>query len=178
MAWSLNTEKIIQTEERRTASLTQRLKAAATCESWGYPLAFHFDPMVIYDGWENDYQKVVERLFSEISWKNVVWISLGAFRFVPPLKEIISRRFPDSKIAYGEFIPGLDGKMRYFKPLRIKMYQKMVTWIREIAPDVMVYFCMEDDEAWKKTMGFTPESKGGLNRMLDESAIRHCGLVM
>ena len=49
-AWSVNTSRIISEEERRTAPLTARLKAAAKCESWGYPLAFHFDPIVIYDG--------------------------------------------------------------------------------------------------------------------------------
>jgi spore photoproduct lyase len=178
VAWSLNTGKIIQTEERRTASLTERIRAAAKCESWGYPLAFHFDPMVVYDGWENDYRKVVETLFSQILPEKVVWISLGAFRFIPPLKEIMEERFPESRIAYGEFVSGMDRKMRYFKPLRIHMYQKMVGWLREIAPDVLIYFCMEDDEVWERSLGYTPKSRGGLGRMLDESAIRHCGLKL
>jgi len=35
---------------------------------------------------------------------------------------------------------------------------------------------MEDDEVWEKVMGFIPAEKGGLSAMLDESAIRHCGL--
>ena len=54
-SWSVNTPKIIAQEERGTASLTARLRAAANCESWGYPLAFHFDPIVLYDGCEKDY---------------------------------------------------------------------------------------------------------------------------
>ena len=47
VAWSLNTNRIIRDEERQTASLSARLRAAAKCESWGYPLGFHFYPMVI-----------------------------------------------------------------------------------------------------------------------------------
>jgi len=70
----------------------------------------------------------------------------------------------------------LDGKMRYFKPLRIKLYSKMLRWIREYSQDVMVYFCMEDEEVWKKSFGFIPSDRGGLTRMLDESAALHCGL--
>jgi spore photoproduct lyase len=35
---------------------------------------------------------------------------------------------------------------------------------------------MEDDEVWQKSLGFLPADKGGLPRMLDESAVRHCGL--
>jgi len=176
LAWSLNTEKIIHSEERGTTSLSARLAAAAKCESWGYPLAFHFDPMVIYDGCEADYRHVVEQIFSHVSAENIVWISLGTFRFMPDLKAVIQNRFPDSKIIYGEFISGLDGKMRYFKPMRIDLCRKMVLWIREIAPDVPVYFCMEDDKVWKESFGFIPSDHGGLSKMLDESAVRHCGL--
>jgi len=47
LAWSLNTEKIIRSEERNTSSLSARLKAARKCEKWGYPVAFHFDPIVL-----------------------------------------------------------------------------------------------------------------------------------
>jgi len=176
MAWSLNTDRVIKNEEKNTTSLSARLKAAKTCESWGYPLAFHFDPMVLYEGCEDDYRNVITRLFSTVSPENVVWISLGTFRFMPALKPIIQQRFPDSKIIYGEFILGLDKKMRYFKPLRLAFYQKIVNWIRESAPDVFIYFCMEDDEIWKKTIGFTPTERGGLAGMLDSSAVRHCGL--
>jgi spore photoproduct lyase len=97
---------------------------------------------------------------------------------MPSLKPIIQKRFKKSRIIYGEFIPGVDGKMRYFKPLRIQLYRKMVTWIRELAPDVMLYFCMEDEEVWERALGFVPEDRGGLSRMLDESAARHCGVTI
>jgi spore photoproduct lyase len=178
VAWSLNSPSVVQSEERRTSSIRARLKAAARCEAWGYPLAFHFDPLVLYDGWESDYRRLVNELFKSVSAKNVVWISLGSFRFMPSLKPIIERRFPKSKIVYGESVPGLDGKMRYFKPLRIELYQKMVNWIKDLAPSVAVYLCMEDEEVWKKALGFVPEKDAGLSGMLDKEAARHCGLVL
>jgi spore photoproduct lyase len=176
LAWSLNTERVIHGEERGSASLSARIEAAARCAQWGYPLAFHFDPMVIYDGCEEDYRQVISRLFERVPSERVVWISLGTFRFMPGLKPIITRRFLDSKILYGEFISGLDGKMRYFKPLRIALYRKAAAWLREAAPGVRIYFCMEDDEVWDRSLGFTPQALGGLPRMLDESAARHCGV--
>lgn len=175
-AWSLNTERVIRTQERHTSSLNARLQAAEACMSWGYPVAFHFDPVVLYDGCEAEYRHVIQQLFSRISADHIVWISIGTFRFIPELKPVIQHRFSDSTIVYGEFIKGVDGKMRYFKPLRVAFYQKMISWIRELAPNVLVYFCMESGEVWEKTMGFTPERFGGLSRMLDESARKHCGL--
>nr|HID57917.1 DNA photolyase [Desulfobacterales bacterium] len=177
VAFSINTPAIIKSEERYTASLKSRIGAAAMCEEWGYPLAFHFDPLILYDGCEPDYREVIRYMFKRVSAENIVWISLGTFRFMPPLKRIIQQRFPGSKIIYGEFIPGLDNKMRYFKPLRIDLYKKIVEWIREVAPDVLLYFCMEDDDVWHTVMGHVPEEKGGLPQMLDEAAIRHCRLT-
>ncbi len=177
-AWSLNTNAIIHTQERATASLAARLKAAASCEARGYPLAFHFDPLILYDGCEEDYTRVIEDLFSYVSAGNIVWISLGTLRFPPSLKAVIRKRFPDSKIIYEEFIKGPDGKMRYFKPLRIKLYRKIIACIRDHAPDTVVYLCMEDDEVWRKSLGFIPDDVGGLPHMLDMSAVKICHLKL
>jgi spore photoproduct lyase len=132
--------------------------------------------MIIYPGCEADYRAVIEQLFQRISEQNIVWISLGTLRFMPTLKPIIAQRFPQSTIAYGEFITGLDNKMRYFKPLRIALYGQMVQWIRERAPNVTLYFCMEDDEVWETTMGWAPSADGGLGKLLDKSAIKICSL--
>ncbi len=177
VAWSVNTDWVIRRNERGTAALASRLKAAARCETWGYPLAFHFDPMVIYDGCEADYEAVVAAIFEHVSPENVVWISIGTFRFMPSLKPIVQQRFPDSTIVYGEFISGIDDKMRYFKPLRIRLYQRIYSAIQHIAPGLVVYFCMEDEEVWQKSFGFTPAEQGGLPAMLDRSAVRHCRLA-
>ncbi|MDX2500502.1 MAG: DNA photolyase [Deltaproteobacteria bacterium] len=176
-SWSVNTPTVIAREERGTASLTARLRAAARCESWGYPLAFHFDPIVIYEGCEKDYRRVIKKIFSAVSPKNIAWISLGSFRFMPALKPLVERRFPKSKIIYGEFITGLDGKMRYFKPMRIKVYHEIITSIRKYAPGVFVYFCMEDEDVWRQCLGYTAAERGGLEHMLDEQAVKHCGLI-
>jgi spore photoproduct lyase len=176
LSWSLNTPQIIASQERGTASLEARLRAAAQAQQWGYPLAFHFDPMVIYPGCEAHYRRVLERLMATVSPDNIVWISMGTFRYIPALKSIIEKRFSDSDIIHGEFIPGLDGKMRYFKPLRIRLYRLMVEWLRELAPKVTSYLCMEDEQIWELVYGFAPKSRGGLDRMLDESARRHCSL--
>jgi len=176
VSWSLNTPRVIASQERGTASLKARIRAAAQCQAWGYPLAFHFDPMVIYPGCEQEYQEVLELLFEAIQPENVVWISMGTFRFMPALKAIIEKRFIDSDIVYGEFIPGLDGKMRYFKPLRIRLYRAMAQWLQSYSSEILAYLCMEDDQVWQNSLGYAPESKGGLTAMLDESARSHCGL--
>jgi spore photoproduct lyase len=176
LAWSLNTDDVIRNEERRTTSLDERLKSAARSADHGYPLAFHFDPIVISDGCAADYRRTVERLFAAVDPRHIVWISLGALRFMPDLKAVIRRRFRRSRIVYGEFIGGLDGKMRYVKPLRMSLYREIAAAIRAFAPDVCIYLCMEDDEVWEHALGFRPAQRGGLARMLDDAAIKQCHL--
>ncbi|MFH2093940.1 MAG: spore photoproduct lyase family protein [Pseudomonadota bacterium] len=176
LAWSLNTPDIIASEEKGTASLSARLNAAKKAQDEGFKLAFHFDPVFLYPGCEKSYQDVIHMLFEYVNPDNIVWISIGTFRFMPKLKHMIENRFKSSTICYGEFILGLDNKMRYFKPLRINMYQKMITCIKTHAPDLMVYFCMEDEEVWQKCMGFFPQKKGELGFLLDKSAMLHCNL--
>lgn len=176
IAWSLNTPRIIKSEERGTASLKVRLEAAKKCEAKGYRLAFHFDPLIIYEGCEAEYDSVIKSIFEHVSPESILWISIGTFRFMPVLKQTVEQRFPDSTIPYGEFILGLDNKMRYFKPLRISLYQKIIKSIKKYAPEVMVYFCMEDQEVWQKTLGFFPSEEGDLGALLDQSAVTHCAL--
>lgn len=146
VGWSLNPQKIIDTTELYAASLSERLSAAQQCARAGYQVAFHFDPIVFYDGWEQDYQELVEQLFSSVEARQIAWISLGALRMTPALKKTIETRFPENKILDGELLPGYDGKFRYSKELRKNIYSKMGGWLRSFSPGGHVYLCMEEEE--------------------------------
>ena len=162
VAWSLNSEEVRKREEPFAATIAERLEAARSVPSEGYFLAFHFDPIIDYPGWKSGYARTLDRLFAEFDPARIVWISLGAFRFMPELKAIIRIRHPSSRIAYGEFIRGLDGKMRYFRDIRAEFYSFMVDRIRRAYPGLCVYLCMENDDIWKESFGFSPEERGGL----------------
>ena len=160
----------------KAAGLRNRLRAAQKCQAEGFVVGFHFDPLIYHHRWQEEYKKTMDMLDRYIDPSKIIWVSLGSFRFMPQLKAVIRKRHPATITLDGEFIHGLDGKMRYFKPLRIGLYQKMISWIREFSPEVLIYFCMEDDEVWRKSLGFVPPDRGGLPKMLDESAVRVCGL--
>jgi len=171
VAWSLNPEEVIAGEEAATASLEQRIAAARRCQSWGYRLAFHFDPLLAYPNWKQGYAEVVHRLFSTVDPSGVVWISLGALRFMPSLKPIIRERYPTSIIMAEEFIPGLDGKMRYFRDLRVNMFRHLSSLLSGVNRDICVYLCMESEDIWRESLGFAPAERGGLSALLDRQAL-------
>ena len=168
IAWSLNTQEVAIKEELLAPSIGDRIDAALRCQNNGFFIAFHFDPLIYYKGWEEGYKRTLDRLFTNVNPKSVKWISMGCFRFLPVLKSIIQKRFPLSSIVYEEFVPGLDGKMRYYKPIRVEMYSKMVEWLKEYDPDLRVYLCMESHDVWKRVFRDNRiESSQDLARMLE-----------
>jgi spore photoproduct lyase len=168
VAWSLNSARVVKREERGAPSIEERLLAAQKCQEWGYRLAFHFDPIIYYPGWEEDYCKTIEQLFSMIDASHIAWISLGCFRYMPKLKPIIQEKFHHSRIVYEEFIQGLDGKMRYLEVLRQEIYSRMVHWIRQKDPECFLYLCMESSRIWRNCLGFAPASNRQLQSWLDQ----------
>ena len=167
VAWSLNPQDLIRSEEPEAAGLEARLGAARRCQEWGYRLAFHFDPLIAYPGWQQGYAEVVNRLAATLDAERIAWISLGTLRFMPALKEIIRRRHTGSALLHEEFVPGLDGKLRYFRDLRVEMYRYLSTLLRRWASDLLIYLCMESEDVWREALGFGPAERGGLSAMLD-----------
>jgi len=169
MAWSLNSPAIMKREEIRTASLDERLAAAAQCAEWGYKLAFHFDPIIYHTGWREGYSQTIDALFSKVPSERIVWISMGALRYLPALRSIALSRFPGSRFFQEEFILGLDNKYRYFRELRVEMYSHIVSELRKrISQNTCLYFCMESDEIWKKC-GFADDAAQNLPDDLDKA---------
>jgi spore photoproduct lyase len=143
VSWSINPQNIMDLLEDGCTTLEQRIKAAKKCEEVGYKIGFHFDPIIHYQDWENDYKRTVDFIFANIKPKNVAWISLGTLRFSPKLKKIIRLRFPDCKIFYDQLDIDFDGKIRYLKPIREEMFKKMNAFIKSYSSDIDTYLCME-----------------------------------
>ncbi len=151
VSWSINTHRIQQEEEHKCSSIEERLEAAEQCLEWGYRVGFHLDPIIDYPDCIEEYEALIEKLFSKIPPTKIAWMSLGSLRFMPELKDIMEKRFPKSPLPCGEWVRGMDGKMRYFKERRMELYTALVGKIRSLAPNIALYLCMETEEVWKKT---------------------------
>ena len=168
MAWSMNATVVRNKEEGIATTIEDRLRAAAEVQKAGYRLAFHFDPMIEHDGWQDGYRETVNRIFKVIKPENIAWISLGALRYPAPFEDVLRENHPKSDIYLGELLMGIDKKRRYFKPIRIDMFSSMYQRIRFYSQEVCVYLCMESAEIWQKSFGWAPNNSGELKRLLDE----------
>lgn len=168
VSWSLNSPYITSREEKGAPSIQKRLKAAKKCQEEGFIIGFHFDPLIFHPGWKEGYRRTIDNMDRYIDPKRVIWISMGCLRYIPSLKKIIRERHPDTEILNNEFIRGLDGKMRYFKPLRIEFYSFMREMIETWAGiNPGLYLCMESDEIWQKSLMWSPGDSNGLSEYLD-----------
>jgi spore photoproduct lyase len=167
VSWSMNPQVVIDADEHGTASLLERLQAARDCQDAGYRLGFHFDPMIEYPDWAKDYEEMVEQLFASVDWRRISWLSMGVLRNTPGLKRAMRKRLPRTRLLAAEQVPNPDGKLRYFQPLRIEMYRKMLGWIRRAAPTVKVYLCMESKHVWEQVFGYAPSCEKELGAQFD-----------
>lgn len=171
VSWSLNSPFMASKEELKAPGIIRRLEAARQCQSEGFVLGFHFDPMLMYPGWQEGYLRTLDLMDKYVDPKGIIWISLGSFRYMPGLKPIVRKRHPNTTILDGEFIQGLDGKMRYFKPIRIDLYSFMKEHLDKWYSNLGLYLCMESDEVWQESLGWSPGVSEGLKRYLDDRTI-------
>ena len=53
----------------------------------GYLIGLHFDPMILYEGWEEGYEALARQVFEAVKPERVAWISIGSLRFNPEMKK-------------------------------------------------------------------------------------------
>ena len=173
ISWSMNPQAIIDAEETKAASLAERLEAIARVQAAGYKLGFHFDPLLYHADWQENYTELIHQMAEVIDPDCITWISIGSLRFPPTMKEEVLKNYPKSKIMFAELIQGMDGKLRYPKPLRLEMYKLVYNALKAWGgEDLFIYFCMESAEIWERVMGFSPESNEHLDFMFAQSLFR------
>jgi spore photoproduct lyase len=143
VGWSVNPQNIIDETEFLTPALKERLAAAAKIAAHGFKTAFHFDPVILHDGWRENYKKVLEEIECSVPKESILWFSLGTLRFKRELKKFIEARFPDNSILDEEFLLAFDGKLRYPDASRKEVYDYLQPLIKQKFPAAVNYLCME-----------------------------------
>jgi DNA repair photolyase len=166
VSWSVNATAIAEAEEAGCATLEQRIAAAARVQAAGYKVGFHFDPLIAHDGWEEGYRDAVAAVFRRLDTRRVAWVSLGSLRMTPGLKAAIAARPQRGRLLTGELVPGPDGKERLWRGLRVKMYRRMLEWLRQVDDQMPLYICMEPARVWERVFGEAPPDREVAHRLV------------
>lgn len=137
IAWSLLPAEISEEVERNAPPLEERIKAMKKAKEAGFRVGIRLEPLIFYDNWKEGYKKLLE----EVSFAMDEPVEAGPLRLTPQMRRDIYRRNPSSKILKAEFVPCLDGKLRYPRGIRIRMYE----FIQELLPSPRLKISMEED---------------------------------
>ncbi len=66
IGFSVNSAEITKKDEIRAVPLAKRLAAAARAEKHGYRIAFHFDPVIPLENWEDSYSLTIKEIFRAV----------------------------------------------------------------------------------------------------------------
>jgi len=161
VSWSVNSGFIAEREESFAPPVEERIRAACRALEAGYKVAFHFDPIIMHEGWEDGYRRTVEKIFEAVRPEHVVYISMGALRYKPDMNGIPTYG--------GEFIRTDDNKMRYFRPLRVKAYRALKSMLSQYVPEEILYLCMENSTVWEDVFDIRGMTSEKLSKRLDEA---------
>ena len=156
VSWSVNAKSVTENDEAFTASLERRIVAAEKVVDAGYRVGFHFDPVIHFEGWQDEYRDTIQRIFSRIAPAKVAWVSVSTLRYKGEMQQIMQERFPRSKIPFGEQFLAKDRKLRYLQPIRFQLIDFIWKELKAIDSQMPTYMCMESAAAWHNIAQTTP----------------------
>ncbi|HCW54713.1 MAG TPA: spore photoproduct lyase [Clostridium sp.] len=112
--FTLNTAKVINEYEKRTASFDLRLEACKKIAGASYPTGFIIAPVFLYEGWKEDYKNLLINLHDNLpkTLSAPVTFEVISHRYTTRAKNVINEVFPDNtlpmnnderKYKYGQF---------------------------------------------------------------------------
>jgi len=81
-------------------------------------------------------------------------------------RDIVKARPQRGPLLTSELVPGPDGKERVWRGLRVKMYRRMLQWLREVDDQMPLYICMEPAGVWERVFGERPADREVADRLV------------
>lgn len=134
--FTLNTNRVINSYEKGTASLEKRIEACKKVIIAGYPMGFIIAPIFLYENWKDDYTKLLldlkQDLPTDISYP--LTFEVISHRYTTRAKNIILDVFPDTTLP-------MDDELRTYKYGQFG-YGKFV-YTKEELRDMKEFFTQE-----------------------------------
>ncbi|AQR76118.1 spore photoproduct lyase [Paenibacillus larvae] len=102
--FSVNADYVIKNFEPGTSRFHERIEAAGKVAKAGYPLGFIIAPIIWYDGWEEGYGELLEKIKKELPEEasEDLTFELIQHRFTKTAKNVIEKRYPKTKLEMDE----------------------------------------------------------------------------
>lgn len=103
LAWTLSPQNIIEAHEFETPNLDRRLKAVLRAIRRGWQVRLCFDPVLFYEGWQQDYSAFFDHVFTVLPPDRIKDVTLGYFRMNKEFFQRIRKQKPESRLYYESY---------------------------------------------------------------------------
>ncbi len=143
LSWSLNPATICDQFEANTPTLKDRLQAMKKCSDAGYPVRAMLMPIIPTDNWQNDYSDLID-LLTEVPLQRITMGGVCSYKTALSLMN--NKLSHDNTLNRNmeKKVNTPDGRIRYSRERRIKMYRFILGCIRKHNPNLTVSLCMEE----------------------------------
>ncbi|MFB6345824.1 MAG: radical SAM protein [bacterium] len=145
--WTLSPKGFDQRNEMLTAPFEKRLNAMKHMLDSGFRVSARIDPILLTDDWFNRYSNLIEEMDRYLDLSDLTFLLLGVFRFPKGFDRTMEERFSNRDFLRDEFVEGPDGKLRYARDLRTRVYERLGSVVRDFDGDPNL--CMEPEYVWE-----------------------------
>ncbi len=113
--------------------------------------------------------EIAQTITNNFNKDEVLFISFGSVTLIKPVIQKIRDLGNPSKILQMDFVTDPHGKLTYPDEIKIKMFTHMYQAFKSWHDQVFFYLCMEKEEIWLQTLGYSYET----NEIFEEEFGKH-----
>jgi spore photoproduct lyase len=145
LSWTLSPQAVVEAFEPNTPCLEERIRAMEACSRAAYPLRAVVMPIIPLAGWETMYAEFLSDVLGRVRLSRITLGSICSYSQ--------AMRLMEQKLGLNNPISGQvdrkkqvksDGRVRFPRELREKVYRHLLNHIQQFAPDLEVGLCLEE----------------------------------
>ncbi len=145
LSWTLNPRVIIETFEKNTPPVEDRITAMEAVSRAGYPVRAVVMPIIPISGWEAIYGEFLTNLLFRVRLQRITLGSICSYpQAVRLMEQKLGRENPISMQLDRRRSQMSDGRARFPQGLREEVYRYLLQVIRERNADIEIGLCLEE----------------------------------
>lgn len=146
LSWTLTPQAVVEAFEPNTPRLEERIRAMEACARAGYPVRAVVMPIIPLVDWETIYAEFLNGLLGRVHLSRLTLGSICSYPQAMCLTEQkLGRNNPISAQLDRKRHGKSDGRTRFPRELREKVYRPLLSQIQRLDPGLEVGLCLEEE---------------------------------
>jgi len=150
ISWSVNPPGVSARFEQNVPPMEDRIIAMKKCAEAGYPVRAVMMPLIPVPNWEKIYSRFAQLLIRAAPIQRLTLGGICIYQNALKLMDMKMTRKNDISLKIDRSTKLKDGRARYSRSLRVKMYSHIIKTVREIKPGLELALCLEEASVRKE----------------------------